>query len=113
MGISAKSIVIEATASAELGPCQISPDWILDGTPEARWKMLARSRDRTSSIVVWECTAGRFNWHYSVDETVVVVSGEVFITTEQGDEKRLGKGDMGFFPAGSSCIWRVNDRVKK
>ena len=63
--------------------------------------------------MVWECTAGRFDWHYSEDETVVVISGEVFISTEKGEERRLGQGDMGFFPAGSSCIWRVNDRVKK
>ena len=108
-----KSILIEAAASADLEPAPISPDWILAGNPKARGKMLAKSHDRTSSIWVWECTAGRFNWHYSEDETVVVISGEVFITTEKGPEKRLGQGDMGFFPAGSSCIWRVNDRIKK
>jgi hypothetical protein len=105
--------VIEATASTDLEPAPIAPDWILAGTPEARSKLLAQSRDRRSSIVVWECTAGRFNWHYSEDETVVVISGEVFITTEKGEERRLGQGDMGFFPAGSSCTWRVNNRVKK
>ena len=83
------------------------------GTPEARSKILARSHDRTSSIMVWECTAGRFIWHYGEDETVVVISGEVFITTGKGEERRLGQGDMAFFPAGSSCAWRVNDRIKK
>jgi uncharacterized protein len=113
MEIPAKSILIEAASSADLEPAPISPDWILAGTPEARSKMLAKSHDRTSSIIVWECTAGRFNWHYSEDETVVILSGEVFITTEQGQERRLGQGDMGFFPAGSSCIWRVTDRIKK
>ena len=112
-GRKTESIVIEATASASLEPAPISPDWILAGTPEARSKLLAKSNDRISSIVVWECTAGRFNWHYSDDETVVVISGEVFITTEKGEVRRLGQGDMGFFPAGSSCTWRVDDRVKK
>jgi uncharacterized protein len=109
----AKSIVIEAAASADLKPAPISTDWILAGRPEARSKLLARSHDRTSSIVVWECTPGRFDWHYSEDETVVILSGEVFITTERGEERRLGQGDMGFFPAGSSCTWRVTDRIKK
>lgn len=113
MEIPAKSIVIEVAASVDLEPAPISPDWILTGAPEARNKILAKSRDRTSSIVVWECTAGRFVWHYSEDETVVVISGEVFITTEKGEERRLGRGDMGFFPAGSSCTWHVTDRVKK
>jgi uncharacterized protein len=83
------------------------------GTPRARSVVLAKSNARTSSIMVWECTAGRFSWHYGEDEPVVVISGEVFITAEKGDETRLGQGDVGFFPAGSSCIWRINDRVKK
>jgi len=108
-----ESIVIEAAASSDLEPAPISPDWILAGTPEARFKILARSYDRTSYIVVWECTAGPFNWHYSEDETVVVISGEVFITVDKCKERRLGQGDMGFFPAGSSCIWRIDDRIKK
>ncbi len=111
--IPAKLIVIEAAASTGLEAAPISPDWILAGTPEARSKMLAKSHDRTSSITVWECTAGRFNWHYSEDETVVVISGEAFITTEKDKERRLSQGDMGFFPAGSSCTWRIDDRVKK
>jgi uncharacterized cupin superfamily protein len=108
-----KSIVIEAAASANLEPAPISPSWILAGTPEARSRLLAKSGDRTSSIMVWECTPGRFNWHYSEDETVVVISGEVYITTENGEERRLGQGDVGFFPAGTSCTWRVTDRIRK
>ena len=93
-----RSIVIETAPSVELNPAPISPDWILAGTPEARSKMLAKSHDRTSSIMVWECTAGRFNWHYSEDETVVIISGEVFITTEKGEERRLRPRRYGIFP---------------
>ena len=100
MDIPARSIIIERAASADLSdlePVPILP--ALAGTPAARSKVLARSRDRTSWIMVWECTAGRFIWDYGVDETVVVISGEVFITTGEEKEKRLGKGDMAFFPA--------------
>jgi uncharacterized cupin superfamily protein len=50
--------------------------------------------------MVWECNAGRFIWDYGVDETVVVISGEVFITANGEKEKRLGEGDTAFFPAG-------------
>jgi hypothetical protein len=74
---------------------------------------LAKSRDGTSYVVVWECTAGQFKWQYIEDETVTVTFGEVFISTEPGRERRLGQGDMAFFPAGSSCEWRVPDRVRK
>jgi glyoxylate utilization-related uncharacterized protein len=63
--------------------------------------------------MVWECTAGRFNWNYNEDEIVMVIAGEVFITTENGEERRLSQGEMAFFPAGSSCTWRVSDRIKK
>jgi uncharacterized cupin superfamily protein len=43
---------------------------------------------------------------------VVVIAGEVFISAEEREEGRLGQGDMALFPAGSSCVWRVNDQVK-
>jgi len=108
-----QSIVVAATADIDLDPAPITREWILSGNPEARMKLLARTKDRTSSIVVWDCTPGRFNWHYIVDESVCIVSGEVFITTADGAERRLGAGDMAFFPAGSSCAWRVTERVRK
>jgi uncharacterized cupin superfamily protein len=107
------SIVIAAAAAEELKPAPIKPSWVLSGAPVAQNKMLASSRDRTSYIMVWECTPGRFNWHYSEDETVVIISGEVFITNEHGQERRLGPGDMAFFPAGSSCMWRITNKVRK
>jgi hypothetical protein len=43
----------------------------------------------------------------------MVVAGEVFITHENGKERRLGPGDLGFFPAGTSCIWTVPVSVRK
>ena len=113
MRLYTEPIVIEGGASSDLSglePVPIVP--ALAGMPAARSKVLARSRDGTSWIMVWECTAGRFIWNYAIDETVVVVAGEVFID-RNGSETRLGQGDMGFFPAGSSCVWRVKDRVKK
>ena len=107
------SIVIADSAAATLEPAPISARYILDGAPEARGKLLAKSYDGTAHIMLWECTEGLFVWHYDVDETVVIVSGEVFITDETGEERRLGPGDMGFFPAGSSCRWRVTRRIRK
>jgi hypothetical protein len=107
------SILVSASATAELDPSSVSPDWILSGAPKAEFKWLAGSRDGTAGLVIWDCTAGRFEWHYRDDEAVVVISGEVFIDTGSGQEHRLGPGDSAFFPAGSSCVWRVPDRVRK
>jgi uncharacterized cupin superfamily protein len=108
-----KSIVIAAAASVDLEPAPISPDWILAGAPEARTRVVAKSHDRTSYVMVWECAPGRFKWHYTQDEELVVISGEVFITTETGEERRLGPGDWALFPARSSATWRVTERFRK
>ena len=91
----------------------VLPRWVLSGVPITRTWNVLRSHDLTSDIVVWECTAGQFKCHYSQDETVMVVAGEVFITYENGEERRLGPGDLGFFPAGTSCIWTVPVSVRK
>jgi len=100
-------------ANVELAPEPIPQEWILSGVPAARSKILSRSRDWTSSIVVWDCTAGKFVWHYSQDETVLFISGEAFLLQEDGQERRFAPGDLGFFPAGTTCTWRVADQVRK
>jgi uncharacterized protein len=107
------AIVLITAGAPELKPAPIPADWILNGKPETRNKQLARSEDRTATVYDWSCTAGRFTWHYAEDEILVVVSGETFITDENGTEHRLGPGDMGFFPAGSSCTWRITGHVRK
>jgi uncharacterized cupin superfamily protein len=106
-------IVIAPPAEVELAPAPIPADWILTGSPEARSRELARSQDGASTVMAWSCTAGRFNWSYTVDETVHIISGEVFVTNEKGEECRLGPGDMAFFPAGSRSTWRVPVEVRK
>jgi|SRR5579863_890916 uncharacterized cupin superfamily protein len=108
-----RSIVMASPANAQLDPEPIPQEWILDGTPVARSKRLARSQDWTSSLVVWECTPGRFRWHYGQDEAMFVVSGEAFLRLENGDERRFGAGDVGFFPAGMTCDWRVSEQIRK
>lgn len=87
--------------------------WILDGKPESRSANLVRSLDWTSNLVLWECTAGIFEWHYAKDEHIFIISGEAFMTNGSGGERRFGPGDLGFFPAGTSCTWRVPVGVRK
>jgi uncharacterized protein len=101
----------EVELPSQLEP--ISPDWVLSGTPVSRSKTLVRSNDWASNIDVWECNAGRFEWHYSKDEVIFVVSGEAFMLNETGEETRFGPGDVGFFSAGTSCTWRVPVGIRK
>ena len=108
-------IITTRPSAIELGHdvVPILPGWILSGSPVTRVRDLIRSRDWMSRLVIWECTAGTFNWRYCQDEMLVVVDGEVFVTNEEGEERRLGPGDLAFFPAGSSSTWRVPERVRK
>ena len=73
-----KPIVRVAPDGIDLEPCGIPSEWILSGTRGAWNKEVARSYDRVAQIVVWECTGGHFKWHYSKDESVIVILGEAF-----------------------------------
>ncbi len=109
----ADPFLIVTAASVELEPAPIPPDWVVSGSPVARCKKMVRSHDRTSHIVIWDCTPGSFKWHYGMDETIVLISGEFFMINEKGEERRFGPGDLGFFPAGASCTWRITETVRK
>src|SRR6202167_1508241 len=108
-----QTVIFAAPAEVELAPAPIPAHWIVDGTLQAYSKRLATSADGTSSIMAWSCTPGRFKWLYNVDETLHIISGEIFVTSEKGESRRLGPGDMAFFPAGSRSIWHVTKEVRK
>ena len=107
------SIMIAAAEAVNLHPAPITPNWILSGQPETRSKELARSKDGTSYTMVWDCTAGQFNWHYNKDEALVVVTDESFITFDGQEERRIAPGDAVFFPCGVSAKWRVPNYIRK
>jgi hypothetical protein len=106
-------VIFVAPADIDLPDDPIPPHWVIEGSPHVRSKRVAESRDGTSSVMVWSCTAGRFKWYYTVEETLHIISGEVFVTNEKGEVRRLGPGDMAFFPAGSRSSWHVPERVLK
>jgi uncharacterized cupin superfamily protein len=61
---------------------------------------------------MWDCTAGKFRWVFHCDEVVNVIEGEVFVTVA-GETKRIGVGDVAFFPIGTDSEWHVPTYVKK
>jgi uncharacterized protein len=107
------SIAMGTAAAVELDPEPISEKWVLSGSPIARSKVVARSSDWTSKVIVWDCTAGRFRWQYDQDETIIVISGAAYLLGDNGDERRFGPGDYGFFPEGTIATWRVDDHIRK
>lgn len=96
-----------------LGLAPIRKEWILEGIPQARSKILACSNDKTTFTVMWDCTAGRFNWFYDVDETICLVEGAISLRDATGALFNLAAGDSFFFPAGSRYEWTVPRYVRK
>lgn len=105
--------VAASPATMELDLVPFPEGWVIEGSPQARAKEIARSDDGAMIVIVWSCTKGRFCWRYDLDEMLTILSGEVIIIDHCNIERRLGPGDTAFFPAGSSGVWRVTQEVRK
>ena len=108
-----KRIEFSAADFVPLNAAPINPDWVLEGKPVARNAALSRSEDGFATTVIWDCTAGVFNWFYDIDETVYVLEGSVTIEDGDGKVRALNGGDAAYFPAGSSAKWTVENYVRK
>lgn len=97
----------------ELQPDPIPRQWILEGNPTARRKLLVGSSDGMASTHMWDCTAGRFNWYYGADEIIHVLEGSVLVEDDAGERRQLGAGDTFLFPAGSRFHWTVPHYIRK
>jgi hypothetical protein len=91
----------------------IRGEWIIEGNPVARLELLSSSADGTASTYYWDCTAGRFNWYYSFDETLHILEGSVTLKEPSGRSRHVVAGDVVFFPAGSSAEWTVERYIRK
>ena len=91
----------------------LDPSMVTEGKPGSRSKTLSVSKDRLSDVLLWECTAGQFNWHFVRDEVIFALSGKAYIIQADGTERCMAAGDVIFFPAGTSCSFRVDDHFRK
>ena len=62
---------------------------------------------------VWTKEPSAFPWTYDELETCYFLEGDVVVTTDDGFEVRVGRGDLVTFPAGMSCTWDVRSAVRK
>lgn len=111
--MSAEEIQTPPANAHGLEPDPIPPDWILEGQPVARSKLLVGSSDEMASTHMWDCTAGRFNWFYTVDEVIHVVEGSVIVEDTAGEQRHLQSGDTFLFPAGTRFHWTVPRYIRK
>jgi uncharacterized cupin superfamily protein len=102
-----------AKASADLKPAPFPNEWVRQGSPRASAKRLWKSDDHTATTLVWECTAGTFDWYYREEETLHIIQGYVEILLDDGRKLALGPGDTAIFKSGSHAVWTVPDRVRK
>ncbi len=96
-----------------LEPAPIRPEWVLEGSPEAKCCNLSVSTGRLATTDHWSCTKGKFRWHFEWDETVLFLEGAVTITDDRGIVYHGRPGVSLFFPAGTSAIWEVDHYIRK
>lgn len=101
------------TTGLPLHDAPIEPAWITEGTPTARNRVLNAARDGSAWTMLWDCSAGSFEWHYTFDETIHFLEGGATITGPDGITRDYGPGDMVFFPTGISARWKVDCYVRK
>lgn len=109
----AEPSIVWSSSEITLKPAPITPEWVLEGNPVARNRELSHSADWSAWTMVWDCTAGRFQWHYDVDETVHFIEGSVTISATGMATRRFGPGDVVFFPAGTVATWQVESYIRK
>jgi uncharacterized protein len=108
-----RSLIEIAKLTVDLTPRPIEPSWILEGKPEATWCVLSQSADGLATTMVWHCTAGKFNWLYDFDETVLILDGSIVLESDGLPPTRYVAGDVIFFRDGAHAKWHVEDHVKK
>lgn len=108
-----KNFVADAAGAMEMKPSPIEPSWIVAGDPVARIAEHSRGQDDAALTALWDCTAGEFRWYFGWDETVMILEGEVHITTEDGVERTLTAGDVAYFAGGTWATWRIDRYLRK
>ena len=108
-----RALIETTNLAVNLTPRPIEPSWIIEGKPDARWCVLSQSADGLASTMVWECSAGKFNWYYDFDETVLILEGSIVLESDTLPSTRYAAGDVIFFKDGAHARWHVEDHVRK
>ena len=85
MALLEPDVIRSVSTTDDLAPDPMDPSWILEGNPQTRSRRLFLSPDRTISAVLWDSTAGKFDWHYGMDEIIQIVDGEAESDVPQRD----------------------------
>ncbi|QRM53979.1 cupin domain-containing protein [Sinorhizobium sp. BG8] len=108
-----RPLIAASSDAMEMEPAPIEPSWILAGDPKARLALHSRAHDDAATTAIWDCTAGTFRWYFGWDETVMILEGEVHVTAEDGTERTLKAGDIGYFAGNTWATWHIETYVRK
>jgi uncharacterized protein len=108
-----RALIEVANTATHLTPSPIEPSWIIEGNPVAQSSVLFKSADGLARIIVWECSKGKFNWYYDLEETLLILEGSVVLGNDTMSPTRYGPGDVICFKDGAHAKWLVESRVKK
>src|ERR1700730_13836685 len=108
-----RTLIETANLAVNLTPAPIEPPRIMEGNPVAQNCVLSKSADGLALTLVWECSKGKFNWYYDVDETILILEGAIVLESDTMRPTRYGPGDVIFFKDGAHARWHVEGRVKK
>ena len=61
---------------------------------------------------IWTCEVSEFPWKYDVEESCLILKGEVYVAVGS-DTVQIKAGDFVIFPKGLSCVWQVTKSIKK
>ena len=61
---------------------------------------------------IWTCEVSEFPWQYDVEESCLILEGEVYVAS--GSETfKIKTGDFVIFPKGLACVWKVTKPIRK
>lgn len=61
---------------------------------------------------IWTCEVSEFPWKYDVEESCLILEGEVYVAAGS-DTLKIKAGDFVIFPEGLACIWKVTKPIRK
>src|ERR1700738_1657911 len=113
MHLISRAVIEVANTASNLTPSPIEPSWIIDGNPVAQSSVLSQSADGLATTMVWQCTAGKFNWYYDLDETILILEGSIVVENDTMPPTRYGPGDVIFFKKDAHAKWHAEGHVRK
>ncbi|MBV9828396.1 MAG: DUF861 domain-containing protein [Alphaproteobacteria bacterium] len=97
----------------KLASAPIPASWVREGNPVARSAILSHSADGAAMTLEWDCTAGKFDWIYDIEETIYITEGCAFIGTEKSPMRKYQPGDVLTLSSGTVAHWKVDNYVRK